>query len=491
MGNLEKKAQEFIKTGKLLDCKDSGLLIEDNPYPYFFNKLPEEITIENCEFDNIWIKTPKKRITIKNCKIGQQISIESDIDSIFINNLANCESINIEKGNIKLFKINNSQVKNLIAIDDILFLEKLLIKNSQIENSTLCGKINTIDFFANSNLKKIECYAKLKELVLTNKTEDCYRNISEDKTDNTNLIEKVKIIESDDAHYFLDDINIKNLEFIGLHSNSEIRIFGAVTDTIILRNSIKYANIKSCKIKDSFLISNGDVSQLIMSNIDLSNTKFILNDSYLNRFRWLNMVWSKDVALYNNNSNQIYTSRDVLRLLKHIAKEQDSQIDALNFHSLEMEAYRRELNNKTNKRRLFVWIKKVSTTIKKWIIKKQWEDKIILHLNKYSNNHGLSWWRGFLFTLVVGFIFFSIYTPILLGRSLDFSWDGISEWGMIFKNHIKYYPAFLNPAHSFKFMKSVSTNYFGWSLVVDTLGRIAVGFGIYQTIQAFRKYGRF
>jgi len=71
------------------------------------------------------------------------------------------------------------------------------------------------------------------------------------------------------------------------------------------------------------------------------------------------------------------------------------------------------------------------------------------------------------------------------------SLSGFQNWINLVYDHIDYFPHVFNPTHQFDYMANTGANYQGWALVVDTLGRIAVGFGIYQTIQAFRKYGRF
>jgi len=47
----------------------------------------------------------------------------------------------------------------------------------------------------------------------------------------------------------------------------------------------------------------------------------------------------------------------------------------------------------------------------------------------------------------------------------------------------------MNPTRSSEFMNEISRNNNGWALIIDSISRIFVGIGIYQTIQAFRKYG--
>jgi len=53
---------------------------------------------------------------------------------------------------------------------------------------------------------------------------------------------------------------------------------------------------------------------------------------------------------------------------------------------------------------------------------------------------------------------------------------------------LSYYAHFTNPTHWVTFMKEYKGD---WSVFIDIISRIFIGLGLYQTIQAFRKYGRF
>jgi hypothetical protein len=113
-------------------------------------------------------------------------------------------------------------------------------------------------------------------------------------------------------------------------------------------------------------------------------------------------------------------------------------------------------------------------------------DWMIVKLNKYSNNYGLDWGRSILFTIIVGFIFFIFYVPSLEGISVG--WGGWQNYFLVVKSTMKFFPQFLYAAHDFELIKGYEST--GLSYSVDILSRIFIGFGYYQTIQAFRKYGR-
>ena len=103
-------------------------------------------------------------------------------------------------------------------------------------------------------------------------------------------------------------------------------------------------------------------------------------------------------------------------------------------------------------------------------------DGIILLLNRLSNDYRTSFLRGSIFTAVIAGFFLSITLLFKTGYSftinpLKFQW-------------IKFI-VFLNPLHDIKDI--VSGPDIG-SYIFDYLGRVFVGYGIYQTVQAFRKF---
>ena len=63
------------------------------------------------------------------------------------------------------------------------------------------------------------------------------------------------------------------------------------------------------------------------------------------------------------------------------------------------------------------------------------------------------------------------------------------QQNLILKNLYPYYFEFINPTHRVDFIgreakEPLLANF------IDLLGRLIIGFGIYQTIQAFRRFGK-
>ncbi|GAB2599780.1 hypothetical protein [Spirosoma areae] len=105
-------------------------------------------------------------------------------------------------------------------------------------------------------------------------------------------------------------------------------------------------------------------------------------------------------------------------------------------------------------------------------------DLLTLKLNRWSNLHGESWGRALAFILVAPL---PVYVLFLWAGGRLFLNTGI-DW-----NLAGAYFTFLDPTHKIDFLKVKLT---GWSSLVDFLGRIIAGYGIYQFISAFRRHSR-
>ncbi len=121
--------------------------------------------------------------------------------------------------------------------------------------------------------------------------------------------------------------------------------------------------------------------------------------------------------------------------------------------------------------------------LRKFRWRKDFWNIILLGVNHISNKHNQSWIRGVAFTLGIGFVFYFLFLKSIgepISPSLNFDIERFGELA-------KKFWIFMNPLHSVDFLNTDSTS---WSSFFDYVGRIFIGYGIYQTIQAFRKFGR-
>ncbi|WP_180904154.1 hypothetical protein, partial [Flavobacterium chungangense] len=143
--------------------------------------------------------------------------------------------------------------------------------------------------------------------------------------------------------------------------------------------------------------------------------------------------------------------RSIYNQLKHIARNKGDVESSIKYQSLE---YKTLL-----------------------ISKKIGFDSILLLLNWLSNDNGRSWLRGILFTLIVGLFFFIVYL-ITIGISFDLLYQ------------YQDYVIFITSFPKLELEKySCENNYWTVKLVI-WLSRIFISYGVYQTIVAFRKYGK-
>ncbi|WP_108808929.1 pentapeptide repeat-containing protein [Aquimarina spinulae] len=115
-------------------------------------------------------------------------------------------------------------------------------------------------------------------------------------------------------------------------------------------------------------------------------------------------------------------------------------------------------------------------------------DKWILLLNRISNHYRSDFRNGIWFTLLAA-ITFGMLTLIFteaFQNNICFSNCSFNEDTFI--KGVKFIFTFLNPARRLSYLENLNPIFYGFAYLFDFIGRIAVGYGIYQTVQAFRKF---
>lgn len=185
-------------------------------------------------------------------------------------------------------------------------------------------------------------------------------------------------------------------------------------------------------------------------------------------------------SVYFLDSEIKKSNRETWRIIKHEFIRQNNKIESLNYHALEMMEYEKELFGAKKKLRfaLFRLIRDFYQVFKKG----NRTNKFVIFINRLSNGFNLLPFRGVAFTLISTLIFYLIFIYVAIIENnieLDYSLKYI---GVNFRQALqflnitdwKYYPFNLK---------------YDWAYGVLFLGRIIVGYGIYQTVQAFRKFG--
>lgn len=114
-------------------------------------------------------------------------------------------------------------------------------------------------------------------------------------------------------------------------------------------------------------------------------------------------------------------------------------------------------------------------------------DKWILRFNRWSNHYQSDFRNGIWFTSVM-VILFGFLTLVLTEEfHRHFCW-GCEFNKDYFIKGVKFLFNFLNPTRRITYLDSFNLRFYGIAYLFDFFGRMAVGYGIYQTIQAFRKF---
>ncbi len=386
------------------------------------------LSFEDCIIEN--------DIFIKDCFLYQvnfqsvQVSSKSfyitssDIGCIAINGRPD------KRNTIKSLIINNLRDR-VTAIDMRLndFCDTLMINNSNFQNTTFNGntyKQLTID----------KCVFKGRFEFWNSKS--IHTNI-----DHTDFEEVV----ANDSNFGID-ASFKNVKFYG-----KCNLKGAKESGCTL-------NFHHCNF----------YKHVTFEGAKLHGLKF--DTVYFNEIASFQHVTSHTMSFHSTHFDKIAFFNDLhlqldncdlktIRIIKNQLSNSENKIDYLKFNALEHKILLRESGLSIN-------------------------DRLLLCLNKLSNNFGISWLRGVWFTFYISVSFFivllAVNTVVISSYPLNFS-KGSTPASLT-----EIILAFLKFVFTLGFDNSeIQSN--GLLYLVFILAKLFIGYGIYQTIAAFRKYG--
>lgn len=158
-------------------------------------------------------------------------------------------------------------------------------------------------------------------------------------------------------------------------------------------------------------------------------------------------------------------SRDSFRTIKNEFLRHNNGVEALVYQAKELRIY--EASIKFNKHP---------------------KEKIVLWFYKISNDFGINWVRGIFFTISVSILFYLMYLLTLSNLPFEWGWEGWYSFIQAANETVKYFFKFFIITHDIDFMSVFQPN--AGSYLIDSLARIFIAYGVYQTVQAFRKYGK-
>lgn len=396
--------------------------------------------------------------------------------------------------------------RNVLNIKDSIFnfdLEIPLSGKLGHASRTLTNNFNTSkQIFSNCTFNdKVKIVNSRRELLFDKKS--CFTDSVQVTSRNTNLIFHNSKINNLDVSgsVFGKDANgsgklrlkkctVKNSNFKNATFHSLVDFYQTTFEEPVIFNKTDFLNVlvlSAAKFKSNMLftytllndkvIMRGtqffkgfDISlaiikgELALFDIQLDNKKYIAEQRELSEDDYEDFVANKGKIPISNK-------RETYRVLK---KEFISNVDYI--HSLKYKRFELETYDK-------ILVNNINQNIDKW---KSKFNRFILYLNRKSNNYGTRFENGIAFIFTVSLLF-GLSTLVLTQSFWNHVCLGCSFDEAVFTKGFKFYINFLNPVHRIDYLDSLQP-FYGVAYLFDFLGRIFIGYGVYQTIQAFRKY---
>jgi uncharacterized protein YjbI with pentapeptide repeats len=491
--NLEVLHSLSIQSPQAIQPRNIFFIHCDFKHSLIFTNFSNIITLMflGCKFeDDVLIKDPKGTLDIRsNCQFLKKCNIEfvnyrdlNVIDSTFIDNLTvsglyhsiKFDNINVAKK--KELPTAKLIFKNAIIrasnFNDINFNAVFIGDNTIFENEGNFTEINCDQFSINHawighqlNLTKSNIqYLFIDNVDTKVKPDKPHRYIK--------LSDNCSISKASIALHMLDNTIFENSFIFELNlwgnneSSSIVKISYCTLKKFLFSDVINKGTIslRGIKIKEKGIIGfiDSDLGEMDFIKCDFSSADLDFQNSKISESFISESFFPKKVFVGGKRN---YTqARLAYGQLRMAFQKQGDTVNSLEYHSREIEAH---YNN------IRLWSPDFFTTINLW-------------LNLISNYFGRWWWLGMGVTLIIGVISF---------LCLLFTMDGFhfSLTGKVWEYTDSFWK-FMNPLRHFDtqtlFDRHDNIQPTSWTYTIDFLARVFIAFGYYQTIQAFRRYGR-
>ena len=487
----------------------------DNP---FFNYSCENVIFEgeNIDFSNsdfynanfsntIFGKNKKTLISFEGAKLSNTFFKKAKFKGKILFNKSEIE-------NGRITEIQNTKFNEVIFFDqanfqEVIFLGSISFEKTQFKGDTFFNK--TSFYNDNQNLEKEAIQVNFKHALFSKKVffrdskfgVDFYKAIFycpiyfsnakfclKEKIYSKYAInfEKAQFKKKVNFHYseFYNTVRFENTKFENLVDfysahfyNAQQFHFTDFLDRAIFSNtefdeevqflhctvdSNSYIRFESVTFKKSLDISRSNFNDKAnFWNIEIEEGGILTSSKYQDDFE----VHKNEINSKKTVPSIYKQLRETYRIIKSNFYSQNNKIEGLKFYKREMSVYEREKRHSPS-------------------------DTILLFANKFSTNFGTNWFRGVVFTMLIG----SIFSFLLLLTNYNL-WHidiyDINAWiqsiGFLIRiiNVVDMKPFEENGNSLVKLVDNNDTNN-----IILFIGRIFIAYGIYQTVQAFRKFGK-
>ncbi len=244
--------------------------------------------------------------------------------------------------------------------------------------------------------------------------------------------------------------------------------------------ALEIENIKNRYGHSSLLILNqSSLGKTEITGCDFSNFKLLyFNSKIVETFIIGTQLPKRNIEIYHHateflTNKTIYEQKtSIYHQLKKIFELQGDIVETGWYHSKAMESQQALLST--------VFRETKAPFYTKWFSDPAF-DLFGFWLNKKSNYHGESWRLALKFTLTSSFLIYSFYY-ISIHHQETFSINFVGDF-------IGDYFSFLDISHRIDFHVS-KDKLSAFSKFLDYLGKIVIGYSLYQLIIAFRRHGR-
>lgn len=455
--------------------------------------------INDIEFEKLINQCDSDNCVISDYEIDLENSINIDLSQKSLN-FKNCF---FKGARIDLYDFTTNESKD--EFQSISFRDCVIENNFYIKDCSLyCVELLNVNissqqfFIANSNIKRItitgspDKYNQIASIFIDNihnnesdldirlndflDTLIISNSYFKSTTINANSIKRLNIYESEFetsfsfwknrllSYSFIDnntfkDIEAKESDFGSETHFNKTKILGNCNFENVKGNKLKFTK---CNFEEYVYFDNSIVNELFF---DTAFFKEIVSFQFLNcksmkfnRTHFDKVAFFNDVEIENLNRCDLKT----IRVIKNQLLKTENKIDYLKYNALEQ-------NNLLSNKSL------------------NFNDRTLLELNKKSNDFGNNWTKGVVFTLKKGVMFFSLLIIVNSFITSNYPLSININWN--FAPFSQVLTEFLKFVFSLGFdNQEIQSN--GFLYLIFIIAKIYIGYGIYQTIAAFKKYGK-
>jgi len=452
---IEKSKCNHLDVTTLSDITD--LEIRDDARLYHIN-VNSESTIENVDITNSVIKN---KLYIDNAVVRTIVSEQSQLGDVIVDRQSNLSSLTISKSCISWISVLKSSITS-IRIEEKSKVSGITLNYLKSESSRLIlndSYVNTIrlnvdkPYFIKINSCEIWTLS-LRGRIFTKDTifrafDTLFNEIELDSFINQGILMFCNIAPITDGLTY--KFNERGAIEVDEHGKFTFKRTQRASRISLVNSDIGKTTFIGCNLNsfDEFFFANSKMLEVFIADTTLPKTERI-----------------KSIDTKVQQHELLEQQRLALSQFKKIYENRGDVVSAIEYHAYEMETYRKILKQTKPKDRVGRWNAR--------------GEKMNLWLNKWSSNYGNNWLRAVGWTLIVNTALFLLYCAALGFR------PGIDI--VKFFDLASYSFEFLNPLRKADFIKEVPNN--AASRTIDYLSRIIMAYFVYQTIQAFRKYGK-